>query len=35
MGMSDQLKEIFSGKNIGFIEDYAGIKRVLKWINSK
>jgi len=35
MGMSDQLKEIFSGKNIDFIEDYAGIKRVLKWINSK
>lgn len=34
-GMSEELKKIFSGKEISFIEDYAGKKRVLRWINSK
>ncbi len=34
-GMSADLRRIFDGKNIDFIKDYAGIERVLKWINSR
>lgn len=35
IGMSQKLREIFKGEKIEFIKDYAGVERVLKWINSK